>query len=200
MIQDVSDLPDPRRNEIDPTRVPYSDDALRANLLRLENAWEEFQSTRDRAAVYLYLAPVFELVAVWEAKGQLREITCRALRLRLRRYEVSAGSHCCGDFLHVGSGKGRPEDPQQMVKGFAIRWRIQASSRAATGFYPAQGRHQRMHGTLCPAPRTTQRKTHKTATRPHLGRRHYAAVIIISQQIPRRSIASCAASGRNQSE
>ena len=88
---------DGRRSEI-----PYSDDALRANLLRLENAWEEFQSTRDRAAVYLYLTPVFELVAVWEALGQLREITCHALRfrggnLRLAADPIAAVIFCTSD-------------------------------------------------------------------------------------------------------
>jgi hypothetical protein len=78
----VQDLPSTRRYEIEPTKVPYSNEALSADLRRLDAMWEEFQTRRDRKAIYLYLGRVFDLVEVWEALGQLREITCRALRLR----------------------------------------------------------------------------------------------------------------------
>jgi hypothetical protein len=82
MFQNVSDLISPGRQKIDPTYVPYSNDTLAADLRRLENIWEEVQSIRKRKAIYSYLTGVFELIAVWEALGQLREIACRALRLR----------------------------------------------------------------------------------------------------------------------
>jgi hypothetical protein len=82
MIQDVSHLIRPCRQHIDPTRVPYSNEALSADLRRLDAMWEEFQSRRDRKAIYLYLGPVLELAAVWEALGQIGEIASSALRLR----------------------------------------------------------------------------------------------------------------------
>jgi hypothetical protein len=159
MIQDISDLPDSRRNEIDPTRVPYSDEALRANLLRLENAWEEFQSIRDRAAVYLYLTPVFELVAVWEALGQLREIACRALRirggnLRLARDPVSALIYCTSD---SGKADRRTRSKWSRVLQYAARYKSPSKSlevfvkkrgginECAARYAQRLGRHSKKH-------------------------------------------------------
>jgi hypothetical protein len=40
----------------------FSTEALKANLSRLENEWENYQTTRDRDGIYQYLAAVFELV------------------------------------------------------------------------------------------------------------------------------------------
>ena len=82
MIQDVSHLPSPQRKDIDQTQVPYSNEALRADVRQLSALWEDVQSSRDRKAIYLYLGPVLELVAVWEALGQIGEIASSALRLR----------------------------------------------------------------------------------------------------------------------
>ena len=82
MIQDVSHLPSPQRKDIDQTQVPYSNEALRADVRRLSSLWEDIQSSRDRKAIYLYLAPVLELAAVWEELGQIGEIASSALRLR----------------------------------------------------------------------------------------------------------------------
>jgi Tripartite tricarboxylate transporter family receptor len=78
----MPDVPSPRRQEIDSTQVHYSNEALAADLRRLSAIWDDVQSRRDRKAIYLYLGPVFNLVEVWEALGQLREIARRALRLR----------------------------------------------------------------------------------------------------------------------
>ena len=46
----------------EPTAIPFSTEALRANLLRLQNEWETYQTTRDRDAVYGYLSLVYETV------------------------------------------------------------------------------------------------------------------------------------------
>ena len=53
----------------EPTAIPFSTEALRANLLRLENEWEAYQTARDRDAVYGYLSLVFELVSWWAQRG-----------------------------------------------------------------------------------------------------------------------------------
>jgi hypothetical protein len=37
------------------TTVPFSTEALKANLLRLEGEWEASQASRDRGAIYGYL-------------------------------------------------------------------------------------------------------------------------------------------------
>jgi len=65
------------RNEI-----PYTDEALRQGLLRIQNAWEESQASRDRDAIYIYLSAVFELVAWWMAENRVVQHAHKALRLR----------------------------------------------------------------------------------------------------------------------
>ena len=49
----------------EPTAIPFSAEAMRASLLRLQNEWETVQASRDRDAIYGYLTAVFELVAGW---------------------------------------------------------------------------------------------------------------------------------------
>jgi hypothetical protein len=62
--------------------VPYTTQALRQDLLRVRNAWEECQASRKRDAIYLYLTAVFDLVAWWTAEDRALERAHRALRLR----------------------------------------------------------------------------------------------------------------------
>jgi hypothetical protein len=57
-------------------RVAFTDPALKVNLERLERAWEDYQSCRDRDGIYRYLTPVFELVTWW-AHGDIAEIYAR---------------------------------------------------------------------------------------------------------------------------
>jgi hypothetical protein len=51
-------------------RVPYSREALRQDLLRVRNAWEDCQARRDRNAIYGYLGAVFDLVMWWAAENR----------------------------------------------------------------------------------------------------------------------------------
>ena len=62
--------------------IPFSTEALRANLLRLQNEWETYQTTRDRDAVYGYLSVVFETVMAWTLEGRAVNRAYRALTLR----------------------------------------------------------------------------------------------------------------------
>ena len=62
--------------------VPYTTQALRQDLLRLRNAWEESQASRERDAIYGYLTAVFNLVAWWTAEKRALERAHKALRLR----------------------------------------------------------------------------------------------------------------------
>ena len=64
----------------EPPTIPFSTDALQANLLRLQNEWETVQVSRERGAIYGYLGAVFELVEWWE-HDQI-EYAHRALHLR----------------------------------------------------------------------------------------------------------------------
>jgi hypothetical protein len=62
--------------------VAYTSAALRQDLLRVENAWDDCQSSRRRDALYPYLNAVFSLVAWWEADKLSHERARKALRLR----------------------------------------------------------------------------------------------------------------------
>jgi hypothetical protein len=54
----------------EPTTIPFLTEALKANLLRLQNEWETVQASRDRGAIYQYLTAVFEIVMVWAQEGK----------------------------------------------------------------------------------------------------------------------------------
>ena len=66
----------------DQTTIPFSTEALKANLLRLQNEWQTVQASRDRGAIYRYLASVFELVTWWAKEGKAVKRAYRALGLR----------------------------------------------------------------------------------------------------------------------
>ena len=55
--------------------IPFSTEALKANLLRLQNEWETVQASRDRDAIYRYLSIVFELVSWWAQEGKAVNMT-----------------------------------------------------------------------------------------------------------------------------
>jgi hypothetical protein len=67
--------------------VPYSLAALRRDLERIRNAWDDCQGSRDRNAIYVYLKAVHGLVTWWTAEG--REIERARRALCLQRLEVS---------------------------------------------------------------------------------------------------------------
>jgi hypothetical protein len=50
--------------------VPYTSQALREDLRRVRNAWEDCQAKRDRDAIYSYLTAVFDLVVWWAAEDR----------------------------------------------------------------------------------------------------------------------------------
>ena len=62
--------------------IPFSPEALKANLLRLEREWDMVQASRDRGAIYQYLSAVFEAVTSWAKEGKAVKRAYRALHLR----------------------------------------------------------------------------------------------------------------------
>ena len=65
--------------------IPFSTEALKANLLRLQTEWETVQTSRDRGAIYGYLSAIFELVEWWNVEGRAVKRARRALHLRGHR-------------------------------------------------------------------------------------------------------------------
>jgi len=62
--------------------VPYTSQALRQDLTRVRNAWDECQAQRERDAIYSYLTAVFDLVAWWAAENCAVARARKALRLQ----------------------------------------------------------------------------------------------------------------------
>jgi hypothetical protein len=62
--------------------VPYTTQALRQDLARVRNAWEDCQASRDRNAIYGYLSAVFDLVIWWTAENCSLARARKALRLQ----------------------------------------------------------------------------------------------------------------------
>jgi hypothetical protein len=62
--------------------VPYTNEALRQDLRRVRNAWDECQAHRERDAIYSYLTAVFDLVAWWAAENRAIDRARKALQLR----------------------------------------------------------------------------------------------------------------------
>jgi hypothetical protein len=72
-----SRLKPPVRND-----VPYTTEAIKQDLLRVRNAWEECQASRERDAIYGYLTAVFNLVAWWTTENRALDRAHKALRLK----------------------------------------------------------------------------------------------------------------------
>ena len=85
--------------------VPYTTKALRQDLLRVRNAWEESQASRDRDAIYGYLTAVFNLVAWWTAEHRALERAHKALRLHRMCPFDSEEPFCGSHSLHCRSGQ-----------------------------------------------------------------------------------------------
>src|ERR1700734_1298484 len=67
--------------------VPYSNEAMRQDLQRVRNAWDDCQASRDRNAIYRYLTAAYGLMVWWTAEG--REIDRARQAPRLQRLEGS---------------------------------------------------------------------------------------------------------------
>jgi PAS domain-containing protein len=64
-----------------PITIPFSTEAMKSNLLRLQNEWATVRASRDRDAIYRYLAAIFELVLWWDQESKAVNRARRALRL-----------------------------------------------------------------------------------------------------------------------
>jgi hypothetical protein len=132
-------------------RIAFADPALKVNLERLESAWEDYQSCRDRDGIYRYLTPVFELVTLW-AHGDIAEIYARRAMCRKARGPVdhvpepfAAIILCTADPAKVDLS-----DAEQMVPRIAVCGKVQEAGRIANVVCEAQGRNQQMRRSDMP--------------------------------------------------
>jgi hypothetical protein len=66
--------------------IPYTDEAMKQDLIRVRNAWDECQASRDRNAIYGYLSAVFDLVMWWKAED--RAVSRAPWALQLQRLDL----------------------------------------------------------------------------------------------------------------
>jgi hypothetical protein len=71
-----------RSERLPEDQIPYSKEALRLDLARVRNAWEDCQASRDRIAIYGYLSAVFDLVMWWAAEDRAISRARWALQLQ----------------------------------------------------------------------------------------------------------------------
>jgi hypothetical protein len=87
--------------------IPYTGEAMKQDLIRVRNAWDECQASRERDAIYTYLTAVFELVAWWAAERCAIERAHKALRLRHIipfNWSIAASYDTARIFAGLGSG------------------------------------------------------------------------------------------------
>jgi hypothetical protein len=104
---------------------------LRQDLLRLRNAWEECQASRERDAIYSYLTAVFNLVAWWTAEKRALERAHKALRLQRicpfdREGPFAAIIRCTEDPTKVDK---RTRSKRSRVLRYALRYKSHSEPR-----------------------------------------------------------------------
>ena len=85
--------------------IAFSTEALKANLSRLQDEWENYQNTRDRDGIYGYLTAVFELVRWWAHEYKAVEYARRALSVQRRSVPKIAEPFAAIIFCTANPGK-----------------------------------------------------------------------------------------------
>jgi hypothetical protein len=94
--------------------VPYTTQALRQDLLRVRNAWDECQTSRACNAIYGYLTAVFDLVAWWAAED--RAISRARWALQLQRLDLPTTDEPFAAVIRCTS------DPDKVDKRTRSKW------------------------------------------------------------------------------
>jgi hypothetical protein len=100
--------------------IPYSSAALRQDLQRVRNAWDDCQASRDRNAIYAYLSAVYGLVAVWAAEG--REVDRAGRALRLQRLAVSDREDPFAAIIRCTADPAKADKPTRSKWSRALRY------------------------------------------------------------------------------
>lgn len=83
-------------------QIPFTTQALKATLERLESEYWAYQEKRDRGAVFGYLNAILETVTWWHHVGRAKEYARQALRLQRPpipeiRNPIAALIYCSSD-------------------------------------------------------------------------------------------------------
>jgi hypothetical protein len=103
--------------------IPYTDQALKQDLLRVQNAWDESQASRERDAIYTYLTAVFELVAWWSAEN--RALQCAQKALQLRRIIPSDHEEPFAAIIRCTADPAKVDKRTRSKWSRALRWALE---------------------------------------------------------------------------
>jgi hypothetical protein len=74
----------------DPPDTEKPKNSLAKRLIHVEHAWDDFQETRDRDAVYGYLRAVFSIVQHYRWKGRTKKLIRRAFKFAELPFDKNA--------------------------------------------------------------------------------------------------------------
>jgi hypothetical protein len=126
--------------------IPYSSEALRQDLERLRDAWEDAQSNRERNAIYAYLTAVYALVAWWTTEGRDLDRARRALCLC--RLEVSEREDRFASINRCTADPARADKRTRGKWSRVLRYAAVYKPDYEGPVHQAQGWHQRMRRSV----------------------------------------------------
>jgi hypothetical protein len=108
--------------------VPYTTQAVRQDLLRVRNAWDECQAHRERDAIYSYLTAVFDLVAWWAAENCALARARKALRLQ--RLELPTTDEPFAAIIRCTSDPGKVDKRTRSKWSRVLRYALRYKSHS----------------------------------------------------------------------
>jgi len=119
-------LTSPRLKQPIQDDVPYTSQALREDLRRVRNAWDDCQAHRERDAIYSYLTAVFDLVAWWAAEDRALERAQKAMQLGRLDLPTTDEPFAAVILCTAAREKVDKRTPIQVVARAAVRGGVQA--------------------------------------------------------------------------
>jgi hypothetical protein len=124
--------------------------SIEAELAEVRKAWQRYQATNGRNAVYIYLEAVFALVRRWQHLNCAVKNSRAALRLQHAAPPMKPETFGIVIFCTADPRGRRWQDPQQMVTCFALRAKNKFRQPAFDRFYKVEWRAKRMCSPVRP--------------------------------------------------
>ena len=110
--------------------LPYPNNALRCDLIRVREAWRKSRRRHDRFSIYEYLTAVFDLLAVWQTENRAVDRAKRALWVKRREHgdniEPFATVIRCTSPRNKVDAKTRSKWARALI--FAVEYKLPAES------------------------------------------------------------------------
>ena len=128
----------------------------RVVLADVKKEWNDYQSVRDRSAIYGYLHMVFMQVDWWTQKPDEMREALQTIKIGTPNIKLPDDMYAAVIMLTADPKKVDDKTRSKWSRSLAVRRRIQARERAAHGLSSAQGCHQQVRGEVYASPRAKQ--------------------------------------------